>query len=989
MTIDSTKLSGVNISPIGSPGGNALKVASKYKLTPRKKSCIRIGTWNVRSMTQAGKIQNAIKEMERMNTNIMGISEMRWPGTGYCDINDFRVYFSGTSNGYQQNGVGIIVEKDIARCVTNFVAVSERVMLLQISSSPIPVNIVQVYAPTSDSSDEEIEQFYMQILQILKKLPKQNLTLISGDFNAKVGKGRTGEHIGPHGLGERNERGERLSVFAAEHKLTILNTFFKLPPRRLYTWTSPAHTPDAIIRNQIDYILVNHRYRNSFTAVKTYPGADIHSDHNPVVGVLKVRMKKVMKKNKNIIYDRQKLKDAIVKAQIEKEMAGRFIVAEGDSTNAEEGINRLNTRVVKIKKELLKPDKVARKKPWMTLEILQLMEKRRSFKHIDNAQYKKTQRIIKQKIRQAKENSLQEKCAEIEILQGKYDSFNVHRKVKEITGGYKAKPANRLTDNEGNILFDKNEIKNTWKTYIEKLFHDKRNEPPQMETETGPSILISEVRTVIAQMKDGKAPGPDKLHAEFLKLLDDDGIKWLTEIFNLVYDTGDIPQQWLVSEFITIPKKTAAKKCSEYRTISLMSHLLKVFLKIIHRRIYKTMEEALAPTQFGFRDAVGTREALFSVQVLFQRCRDVNCDVYACFVDYAKAFDRVQHHRMIEILKNVGIDDKDRRIITNLYWNQTASVRVDGDHTETVKILRGVRQGCVLSPLLFNIYSEYIFREAIDNAQEGILLNGQRLNNIRYADDTVVFADSMEDLKQLMDRITASSMNYGLDINRDKTKFMVISKKCVPNRLCQLTLNIGPIERTNKYIYLGTIINDQWDPSQEVKCRIEKSRNVFIKMASVLKSRDLTLNTKMRLVRCYVFSVLLYGVEAWTLTEASTKKLEAYEMWVYRRMLRVAWKDHVTNLEVLMRMSKEKEILNTIKVRKLEYLGHIMRNENRYQLLQCILQGKVEGKRSAGRRRISWLKNLRSWFSTSTTGLFRAAVNKIKIANMIANIRNG
>ena len=83
------------------------------------------------------------------------------------------------------------------------------------------------------------------------------------------------------------------------------------------------------------------------------------------------------------------------------------------------------------------------------------------------------------------------------------------------------------------------------------------------------------------------------------------------------------------------------KQCDEYRTISLMEEddLLKLFLKIIHKRIYKICEEQVSATQFGFRDAVGTREALFSIQVLFQRCRDVNCDVFACFIDYQKAFD--------------------------------------------------------------------------------------------------------------------------------------------------------------------------------------------------------------------------------------------------------------------------------------------------------------------------------------------------------------
>ena len=110
-------------------------------------------------------------------------------------------------------------------------------------------------------------------------------------------------------------------------------------------------------------------------------------------------------------------------------------------------------------------------------------------------------------------------------------------------------------------------------------------------------------------------------------------------------------------------------------------------------------------------------------------------------------------------------------------------------------------------------------------------------------------------------------------------------------------------------------------------------------MATTLKSHELPMGLKIRILQCYVFSVLYYGVEAWTLTAATEAKLEAFEMWLYRRMLRVSWTQRVTNEEILRRMGKAKEVLATVKRRKLQYLGHIMRHEERYQLPICILQG--------------------------------------------------
>uniref|UniRef100_A0A8D9BUD2 Craniofacial development protein 2 n=1 Tax=Cacopsylla melanoneura TaxID=428564 RepID=A0A8D9BUD2_9HEMI len=144
-----------------------------------------------------------------------------------------------------------------------------------------------------------------------------------GDFNSKLGAGKTSDLVGPFGLGERNDRGDLLEIFAETHQLAVMNTWFRLPPRKLYTWISPKDRPEAIIRNQIDYIMVNKRYRNSCSAVKTYPGADIQSNHVPLVGTFKIKMKRVTVKKKKA-YDLRQLKNEnirqIVKSSMKEKM---------------------------------------------------------------------------------------------------------------------------------------------------------------------------------------------------------------------------------------------------------------------------------------------------------------------------------------------------------------------------------------------------------------------------------------------------------------------------------------------------------------------------------------------------------------------------------------------------------------------------------------------------------------------------------------------
>lgn len=215
---------------------------------------------------------------------------------------------------------------------------------------------------------------------------------------------------------------------------------------------------------------------------------------------------------------------------------------------------------------------------------------------------------------------------------------------------------------------------------------------------------------------------------------------------------------------------------------------------------------------------------------------------------------------------------------------------------------------------------------------------------------------------------------------------MIITKRAQNNG--NIYIHNKPLEKVEKYTYLGTVINNNNNCSEEIKTRIAKARSTFIKMKKILCGRDLNHELKIRLMRCYVMSILFYGMETWTLKKMDSRKLEAFELWMYRRILKIPWVDRITNAEVMRRMCKEKEIISTIKKRKLQYLGHIMRGE-KYQLLQIIMQGKIQGKRSIGRRRHSWLRNLREWFNCNTSQLFRSAVSKIRIAMMIANLRDG
>ena len=268
----------------------------------------RIGTWNVRTLIQPGTLEFLTREMDRCHVNILGIAELRWSGKGHFSTDDHTIYYSGNEKG-GSNGVAFFTSSFISKHVLGYNPVSDRIISIRIQAQPINLSIIQVYAPTSTASDDDLEYFYNQLQDTLDGIPKRDIIMITGDFNAKVGEGVQHEDetmaMGPHGLGSRNERGSTLVDFCLANRLTITNTIFQQHPRRKYTWISP----NGLVRNQIDYILIRSRWKSSIKIAKTLPGADISSDHQLLISDLRIKLKMAKSSPKPRRFDLQHLDD--------------------------------------------------------------------------------------------------------------------------------------------------------------------------------------------------------------------------------------------------------------------------------------------------------------------------------------------------------------------------------------------------------------------------------------------------------------------------------------------------------------------------------------------------------------------------------------------------------------------------------------------------------------------------------------------------------
>ena len=227
-----------------------------------------------------------------------------------------------------------------------------------------------------------------------------------------------------------------------------------------------------------------------------------------------------------------------------------------------------------------------------------------------------------------------------------------------------------------------------------------------------------------------------------------------------------------MSVFIPIQKKVSAKECSNYRTIALISHASKVMLKILQVMLQEYMNCELPHVHAGFRKGRGTRDQIANIRWIIEKAREFQKDNYFCFIDYAKGFNCVDHNKLWKILEEMGIPDHLTGLLRNLHASQEATARTGHGATHWFQIGKGVRQGCVLSPCLFNLYAEYIMRNArLEKAQVGIKIARRNISNLRYADDTTLMAES-EELKSLLMKVNEESEKVCLKLNIQKTKVM-------------------------------------------------------------------------------------------------------------------------------------------------------------------------------------------------------------------------
>ena len=455
------------------------------------------------------------------------------------------------------------------------------------------------------------------------------------------------------------------------------------------------------------------------------------------------------------------------------------------------------------------------------------------------------------------------------------------------------------------------------------------NEPPP---------LLEEIQEAIKDLKIGKSPGNDQVTAEMIKYGGEKVAIFYHRLCTKIWQENIWPDEWGESIFVPIPKKGDILQCSNNRTISLISHSSKILLKIIAMRMASKLSKEIAEEQAGFRPGKGTRDQIMNLKMILEKNRERGIDICLCFIDYSKAFDMVAHDILWNDMYSMGFPTHIILLLKSLYLQQKAAVRTTYGMTDWFDIEQGVRQGCIISPHLFNIYSETIMRKALENHEGSIKVGGHNITNLRYADDVVLIAGSMDELQNLVNRVKTESEKAGLLLNAKKTKVMKIQRTPTDEKIL---IDRTPIENVTEFSYLGATFTTNGDDSKEIRKRIGIAKNATTALTNIWKDRNISLRTKKRLLQSLVFSIASYGSECWVLKSTDRKRIDGFEMWCYRRVLRISWIEKKTNEEVLQKINIQRRLLNILDERKLSFIGHQMRKPN--SLEKRMLIGAVYG----------------------------------------------
>ena len=935
------------------------------------------------------------RELQRYNIDIAALSETRFPDEGSLkeEGGGYTFFWKGKQQTEDRiHGVGFAIRSALLKTLSAVpVGINERLMKLR-----VPLNksrhatIISAYAPTLTSPDNAKEQFYQQLSEVLQSTPKNDKIVLLGDFNARVGKDNSSWEsvLGPHGVGKVNNNGLLLLSMCAEHGLSITNTLFRMADKFKTTWMHPRSKH----WHMIDYVIVRQRDKKDVHLTRAMRGANCWTDHRLVKTVMDMHimpLRRKKPKNPRVSYNTTKLESESHRIKFTEALEKKLSENPTPSADLSEQWTSFKTAVNETATAVLGP-KAKTHQDWFDENNEQIQtivqEKNKAFAEWQNdpssnpkkERFKSLQARVQKDLRQMQDSWWSNKAEEVQRYADTNNTKMFYSALKTVYGPTTSGCSPLLSADGKTLIKDQEGLLKRWTEHFSSLLNrpstvdpDAINQIPQqplLDDLDAPPTL-DEIKKALSKTNSGRASGKDSIPAEIFKAAGPKALECFHDILLKIWEEEQMPSDFKDALIVSLYKNKGSKAdCGNYRGISLLSIAGKIFARVVLNRLITISERVLPEAQCGFRPGRSTVDMIFAMRQIQEKCKEQNMPLHSVFIDLTKAFDTVNREALWSVLERFGCPPKLLKVIQLFHTGMNGQVLASGNMTEEFEITNGVKQGCVLAPVLFNIFFTAMLSHACSKLEKGIYLkyrldgslfdlrrlqaktkvSTELIQEALFADDCSLNAHSEADLQIMIDHFAEASQLFGLTISIGKTEVLHQPAPHTNPLPQNITIDGNNLKNTTNFKYLGSIISADGSIDQEIDQRISKASQALGRLKTkLLNHHNVKLQTKCKVYRAVVLSSLLYGSETWTLYRKHITKLEQFHQRALRSILGIRWQDRITNIEVLER-SDSQSIESLLVKAQLRWVGHVIRMED-YRLPKKLLYGELtSGKRNQG-----------------------------------------
>ena len=873
---------------------------------------------NARSLSTDDDVEELLDELGCTEWDIVTINET-WrlnPHELWTTKRDHHLF---AGSGFESNtrGVAFLIHRRWTKRLQSFTPIDERIAYIDIDVGRTKLRITTAYFPHTGYNDTHIQRMYHILTTLRTDATRQKRHFIlTGDFNAQVGSqemdNNSGGTIGKYGLTPCNSRGQWMRCWACSNSLVIANTHFSKRPEHIATYHGPNQQP-----RQLDYILVDKTIWKKVLDAGATHCPDLGSDHKAVKARFRLhnhshktpRRTTTPKNNTNMRWPPNNLDDYKRDLRDELDQLPTPLGIDERCRQVEDAIINTSRR----------QQSTTRNTHHQRNQLNDLIAQRQCLHNNEVAARRELSKLIRKEVKVLKRIH---RRSHIENILLKFQGL---KQISGIKSRREKTLITSMTTQSGGQETDRQSIADIFATFYETLFaqqppttnapahnhsthyhgnvcdendhqHDARdshhtcNDNPDNQI---PPFSMEEMEAAITKLRNGRCRDTSGLIAEMIKAGGAPLTQHLLQLYNdIIQPRTMTPTTWRRTTIKVIHKSGDTRLPQNYRPISIIPLLYKLFSRLIYNRLETQLDEQQSPDQAGFRHNFSTEDHLYTMTLLQERSYEWQLPLWIATVDFKKAFDTVDHHRLWAALARQRVPAPYVDLIREIYTDHKAVVRTDRPSRE-FDIERGVKQGDPLSTLLFNAALEDVFRELKDSwAQKhyGIQLGhtpNTNLTNLRFADDVLLTAPTLTQLSRMLADLAHEAAKFGLQLHPDKTHILTnISRRRGRDAKTHIDINgqqisILSFHEHTKYLGRKTTFDNYH--ATELDNRISAAWRKFHLLRHELTSKTYPLKSRLRLFDGTVTPTILYGSAAWTLTKDMEMTLKRTQ----RRMLRL------------------------------------------------------------------------------------------------------